>query len=291
MGFSLARNALLACVSISKWGNRKTSKDANAAVEKEFQTEKKATNTSKKLLPDSKELAKVYAVESSIRDLFKANTLPWLTDGTRILASKNYIDFAREFQAKQNEFTQAVEDFLAVYQLQKTEAQKILGGLYNVNDYPTEKSIRAAFQCTVSYAPLSDVSDFRVELSEADKTAYLEAQKSVETEAVAYCFRQLEGVIRTAVERLENPTAHFKNSLINNITELCAVLPRLNVTENADLEAARREIETLVSKVSPETCRVNPGERQSVTQKLKEISEKIGAFMGAPPVTDSGSEN
>jgi hypothetical protein len=278
----LSTKALLVIVSISQWGARKKDKKASQSVETQFSAGKQAGSYNKKLLPGARELEKVSSLAGSIRQYFYDNTLPWLSDGTRILASKNYIDFARGFQAKQAEFSQAVEDLLAVYPALKADAAKTLGNLYEPLDYPDESKIRAAFQCEVSYLPMPQVGDFRVEVSEAEKTKFISKMRDVEAEAVAHCFKQLEGVIRKAVERLSSPDAKFKDSLIDNISELCTVLPKLNVTENVELEAARREVEALVSKISPETCREDATERQSVAQRLKEIQEKMGAYMGQP---------
>ncbi len=279
---SLSTKAMLVCVKISQWGNRKRDKRASAAVESQFKAGKKAGGYNKKLLPGAKELERVTSLAGKIGDFFRDNTLPWLTDGTRILSSKNFIDFSREFQAKQIEFKQVVEDFLAVYPDLKIQAQKDLGDLFLDSDYPDDNTIRDRFQCVARFMPLPEVTDFRVEVSDDIKNQFLAGQVKIETEAVAHCFKELEAVIKKAVETLSNPNAQLRSGMLDSITRLCVMLPKLNVTDNPDLEATRREVEGLVSKIDPTLCRVNQTERQSAASKLKEIQDKMGAFMGAP---------
>jgi len=274
----LANKALLVSVSISQWGARKKDKKASASVENTFSAGKQAGSYNKKLLPGAKELEAVYTLAGSIRNFFYDNTLPWLSDGTRILASKNYVEFNREFQAKHLKFIGAVEAFIGVYPTLKAQAQTILGSLYDPNDYPTESKIRSAFQCEILFLPLPQVSDFRVDVDASGLDSLTSKLRDIETEAVKHCFNKLSEVIKKAVERLSDPKAKFQDSLLENITDLCGVLPKLNVTENQDLEKTRLEVEALVSGISPASCRVNATDRQSAAAKLKAIQSKMGAF-------------
>jgi hypothetical protein len=277
----LSTKALLVSVSISQWGNRKKDKQASAAVENQFSAGKKSGGYNKKLLPGAKELERVSSLVSSFRTWVKSETLPWLSDGTRILASKNFIDFAREFQKREIAFKQAV----AAYPDLQVEAQKTLGSLYRPEDYPDSESIKRAFSCEVSYLPLPQATDFRVEIGEDVKEKLVSQLKSVESEAVTYCFTQVSEVIREAVERLSSPDPSFNSTLLNGLTKLVSVLPKLNVTDNPDLEATRRELETIVSKIDPKTCKRDLSERQTAAAKLKEIQDRMGSFMGSPSKT------
>jgi hypothetical protein len=277
----LSNKALLVYVSISQWAGRKLDKRATGTVETTFATQSKVGNYTKKLLPGATELAKIGAVAGATRDLFYTNTLPWLADGARILSSKNYLDFVRAFQAKKIEFQTAVDEFLTVYPVLKDQARSKLGALYSDLDYPIEARLRDLFQCEIVFMPMPEVSDFRTEVLDSEKNDFMAKMRDVESKATADCFQRLSDVVARAATKLSSPDAIFRDSLIENITDICGLLPKLNITDNPDLETARLEVEALVSKISPETCRVNPAERQDVARQLADINAKMGAFMGA----------
>jgi hypothetical protein len=277
----LANKALLVCVSISQWGARKKDKKASASVENTFKSGRQAGSYNKKLLPGAKELEAVSSLAGSIRNYFYENTLPWLSDGTRILASKNYVEFNREFQSKHLKFIQAVNDFLAVYPTLKAQAQSVLGELFDANDYPSEDRIRQAFSCDIVFLPMPQVGDFRVEVATTELASFNSKMLDIEREAVEHCFNKLADVIKTAVEKLASPSARFQDSLFSNITDLCEILPRLNVTENPALEKTRLELKDLVASINPESCRKNLSDRDLAAKNLRDISAKMGSFMGS----------
>ena len=86
---SLSNKALLVYLSISQWTGRRTDQTATASVETAFGTDRKVGNYSKNLLPGAKELELIKSQAHAIRRFYYENTLPWMTDGSRILSSKN----------------------------------------------------------------------------------------------------------------------------------------------------------------------------------------------------------
>lgn len=277
----LSNKAMLVYLSISQWTGRKLDKRATGSVETSFQTTGKVGNYTKKLLPGARELEAIGAQASAIRKFFYEMTLPWMSDGSRIISSKAYMDFTAEFRARKASFDATVEAFLAVYPNLRVEAQSKLGDLFNDYDYPTEARLRTAFQCNVSFLPLPEVSDFRTEVSDDEKQAFLASMREVEANATREVWTRLHAVVSKAVEKLSAPDAIFRDSLVANIQDLCALLPKLNVTDDPDLEAARLQVEALANAINPDLCRDNATERQDAAAKLKAISDSMGAFMGS----------
>lgn len=277
----LSQKAILVHLSMSQWKGRKTDRRATTTVESTFSTDRKVGNFTKKLLPGASELDRIDAATQSMRKWVSSQTVPWLSDGTRMLSSKNYLDFVTEFRERKNAFESAVNDFISVYPKLRDSAKHKLGSLFNELDYPSEIRLRDAFQCEVSFFPVPDVSDFRTEILDSEKDDFLRKMREVESRATRECFDRLREVVQKAAETLQKPDAIFRDSLIQNITDLCTLLPKLNVTDDPQLEAARREVESLTSKISLETCRTNPNERADTAKKLAEIDSLMGAFMGA----------
>lgn len=277
----LSSKALLVYLSISQCMFRKLDQGATNSVESNFRTDRKVGNFTKKLLPGARELEAIGAIASSIRKFFYAQTLPWMSDGSRIISSKNYMDFTREFRARKATFDAAVEALLVCYPNLRMEAQAKLGDLFNANEYPTEARLRTAFACDVSFLPLPEAGDFRTQIDETEKQAFLAKMREVEANATRECWSRLHAVCVKAVEKLSAPDAIFRDSLVSNIQDLCALLPKLNVTDDPALEAARVQVEALANAIKPDVCRDNATERLDAASKLKAISDSMGAFMGA----------
>lgn len=282
----LADKALLIYVNISQWTGRKLDRKATATVAQAHSTNAEAGNYTKKLLPGSKELDRVSAQAGRIRKFFYERTLPWFSDGARIIKGDAYMEFMNEFRKMKSEYDAAVSDFISVYPSLQVQSRFNLGNLYDSAEYPDATQLQKKFQCAVKVMPLPDVSDFRIDVEESEKRQFIETMESVQREAMQDCWNRLYDVVKTAAEKLATPDARFKNSLLDNVIDLCQLLPKLNVTDDPQLEAKRLEVESLISKMSPDVLRDNVNERQDAAAKLNEITKAMGAFMGAPNDTD-----
>lgn len=277
---SLSTRALLVAVNISQWTGRRIDQKATNTANAAHKANSQAGAYHKRLLPGAAELELVSTIVGQARQYFYAQTLPWMTDGSRIISSKNYMKFTAEFRKIKTQFETAVKDFEAAYPRLQSEAKKSLGDLYDGAEYPSQKEISSKFAIEVNYLPLPDVKDFRVQVSEAEKRDFVKKMREVEAVAMRDCWNRLHGVVKAAAEKLQNPKAIFRDSLIENINEIVALLPSLNVGEDKALEDSRREVEALVSKLSTESLRENKDTRSKAAKSLSEIESKMGAYMG-----------
>lgn len=273
----LSQRALLVSVNVSSWAARKLDKRATETVNVQHKTSSVAGQYTKKLLPAAKELEAVNQVVSQARKFFYEQTLPWMSDGTRIISAKNYLKFVSEMRKLKSDFESRVKDFAAAYPRLKQNAAAALGDLYDAAEYPED--IEARFSFDVSYFPMPDAKDFRIEISEAEKREFQRKMQAVESEAMRDVWTRLHGVVKTAAEKLGTKDAIFRDSLIENISEMTALLPMLNVSNDSKLDDAAREIEALVSKLAPETLRVNQNERDKASKALADIESKMSAFI------------
>lgn len=277
----LSNKALLVHVSISQWTGRKKDGRASETVNKVHATKTEAGNYTKKLLPGSKELARVNQLAKHIREYFYQETLPWFSDGARIIKAESYTQFMKKYGRMKQDFDSAVEDFLKVYPFLQDHAKNSLGSLYSPEDYPDVTRLGRKFQCDVQVMPLPDAKDFRVDIGDAEMKKFVKRIEAVQKDAMADCWARLFEVVQKAADTLAKPDAIFKNSLLENVSEICQLLPRLNVTDDPKLEKKRMDVESLISKLSPDVLRDNATERQDAASKLAEITKSMGAFMGA----------
>lgn len=278
---TLARNALLVQLRINQWSGVKQDQKARQTVESTHKTDMRVGNFQKKLLPGNKELDAVRNVAQNIRKYVDRQTLPWYADGTRILSSIHYLEFTQQFAKRKVEFETTVNEFLNKYNELKEHAKLKLGDLYNEWEYPSIEALRHSFNCEVTLMPMPDISDFRVELSELEKERFVNTMKQAETEARVEVYNRVKEVLKKAAEKLSDPEAKFKNSLINNINETLNLIPALNVTEDQDLERFCNEIQSFTSNIVPDHCRDVKTVREQTAKQLNEIVDKMSAFMAS----------
>ncbi len=280
----LSTKAMLVNISISGEGifECQDARMQNAAA-KEFKTDSAVIFAKKHLLPDAAEFRSVRTAAGRLRKYFKYITLPWLSDGTRIISSVGYLEFTAEFRRLRNEFDSAVSAFCTAYPALQAQAEQRLGDLYRPSDYPAPADIKNQFNVTLTIMPLPDVTDFRTNVSDSEKAEFIETIKSVETKATQECFERLHVVISKAIQTLSNPDAKFKDSLFENIKECCELLPKLNVTESPELDQAVQSTNQALANVSADVCRDNSKERQSAADALKAIESLMSHAMGRKP--------
>lgn len=277
----LKEKALIVSINISQWTGRKFDKRATSTVETTHLTRGKVGQYTKKLLPGAKELEEIQRQAGIIRSFFYTQTLPWFSDGSRILSSVNYLPFVHEFNRLKGEYQKTVDRFLTEYPRLRAEAQANLGDLFSDTDYPSEARLRELFNCQAHYMPIPDVADFRIDIGTAEQENFVKRIQEAESEAMRDCWARLHEVITTATEKLKDPTAIFRDTLIENITSICSLLPKLNFTGDAQLESIRQEVEKTVSGIEPQELRNSKLARSVAVQQLSEIESKMSAIMGA----------
>lgn len=276
---SLSNKAMLVNLSISQWTGKKIDRRANETVERTHLTEGKVGLYSKRLLPNTKELDTINNTSQAMRKFFYDNTLPWFSDGSRIIKASHYMEFTNKFREYKEQFDKAVREFIQSYPALREQAKRKLGDLYNESDYPSDQEIQYTFNVNVSFMPVPDVGDFRTEILDSEKDEFLNKMKEVEVSAVKECWHKLYDVVNKAVGKLKVPDAIFRDSLIENIQDVCTLLPKLNVTDDTELDSMRKELENTLSGISPDAVRSNLVARHDAAKKLEELSSKMDIFM------------
>lgn len=279
----LSDRALLVNVTISQWSGRKLDKGASDTVDNLYGATK-AGNFNKKLLGACQELAAVTRAAGALRTFVYERTLPWMSDGSRILPSDSYVDFTAKFNAMRDAFETAVRGFVEAYPKLKEDARGLLGKLYNDSEYPHPSLINRAFGCDITVMPVPAVGDFRVDIGEAAKREFEITMANVEHAAMRDVWRRLHEKVSHAAQRLSDPEAVFRDTLVENLTTLCGLLSELNISDDPALEAMRVSLEQAIANQTAEKLRDSVIDRSNTASKLREIEAKMGAFMGGSNV-------
>lgn len=281
----LSDRALLVSLSISQWTARKLDKRETQALAAKHGAAEGMARVNKLLLPKDGSLDAVHKVAGEIRTAYYTQTLPWAVDGSRILPSANYLAFAQEIRAMLDKWHRAKDTFLLDYPQLQADAQRLLNGMFNADDYPSQEKVARKFAADVTFFPIPDAKDFRRTLLDEEAAAreaeIEETYRRVTQEAMNDCWRRLYEVVERAVERLADPSNIFRDSLVENAVEVCRLLPRLNIADDPNLERMRNEVERALCRQQPDTLRKAPEIRQEVADKCRDIMSKMGAFFEA----------
>jgi hypothetical protein len=91
---------------------------------------------------------------------------------------------------------------------------------------------------------------------------------------------RLHDVVSHIAERLSDPKAIFRDSLIDNAKDVCDTLQRLNVTNDPNLEAMRARVAAELTAVSPATLRDVPQVRETTARKAAGIMDAMAGLYG-----------
>ena len=279
----LEEKALLVQLKISRWSANRIDKQISRDVAVQHQTSLAAGWYRKNLLPHSREYESITSAESAIRTYHYDNTLPWMDGGVRILPSRNFMAYSDTMRKLQEAYKKTVESFLAAYPALVSKAQRDLNGMFKPSDYPVPENLEKHFNTQISILPVPTVEDFRVQLS-AEQTQWVQEQAQAQIKesiqgAVADLWTRIRDVLQRMVERLSEPDAIFRDSLIQNVKDLTHSLDVLNLTDDPSIAEVRKEIMAL-TRHGAETLRNNKTVRHQVAVNADSILKKMSAYMG-----------
>ncbi len=272
--------ALLVWLTISGWSARRYDKQVTNKVNAQYAASTDAGRYNKHLLPgDAPAYKTLSALLSSIRAQHYTHTLAWSDEGWRLLPTANYMTYQQWYRDTRRALDTAVDAFVADYPSMRAQAARLLNGLYKDEDYPTTDDLRSRFRLDVQYAPLPAAGDIRVDLAN-DQIATIEStiQSRVHAAtqlAVTDAWTRLHDVVAHMAERLGDPSAVFRDTLVTNAREICDSLRRLNVTGDPELEQMRVRVERELAMRDPDHLRHDDTLRAQTATKATAILDAM----------------
>jgi hypothetical protein len=272
----IQNSSMLVDLNISVWTGRKQDKRVSEEIDAAKSTKTKAGNYHKKLLAGTDRLDSLQKLVAGIRIWHYQQTLPWSDGGSRLLPMKNFFDYKTMLADYEQQFNDAVEDFLREYPTLVSAAAFQLGDLFDADEYPDASQLVGKFKFRYVFLPVPEVGDFRIDVNEQHKTELVAQYESFYqnklTEATKEVWDRLHECLAKMSDKLAGEDKQiFRDSLVNNAVEMCDLLTKLNVTNDTKLEMARKKLESALVGVTPKDLRDDDALRLDTKAKVDEI--------------------
>ena len=280
---SISSSATLVELGISKWTGRKLDKRASADVASANYASDGVANVHKKLLGNCAELKAIDTLVGDARNTHYSMTMPWSDSGLRLLTTKAYFKYHETMTEIQANFDDCVNTFLQAYDWEITQAQAKLGDLFNRNDYPTTESLSSKFGFRLSYMPLPEAGDFRLDIN-------TEAQAEMKSHYETYYTTQLNNAMNDIwqrafkslsrmSERLDYASHEdkklFRDTLVTNVLDIVDLLSVCNITNDTQMEAMRMKLEDTLQGVTPDALREDAFLRAETKKSVDEVIKSL----------------
>jgi len=288
---TLADSAMLCYLRVAVWSARKLDKKQTAKVTEDAGATTDAARVSKHLLANADSLLKdVQRKASELRDYLDSNTLPWNDAGQRILSNDKALTFVGPFENKKKEFDELVDKFIAAYPALREQALMNLGDMANSDEYPPPDVVRSKFAVKLSFDPLPvGFGDIRTGMSEQQAKAWqnhFEGNvKQQIHEALTNAWTRLREDLEKYSDRLKikdgsEKTEIFRDTMVTNLRDTCALLSSLNVFGDENLQRITQKVSLEIANFEPDTLRTTPACARHVKSEVDALLESMKGLMG-----------
>ena len=282
---SISSSAMLVEHTCSKWVGRKTDKKASAKVVADNFMDEDTATVHKMLLGDSPALKALTSLACNARNMHYAMTLPWNDLGHRMLPTEMYMKYHETMTDIQMEFDRLVEEFCNNYSWEVSRAQARIGDLFNLADYPSEATIRSKFAFRLSYMPINDPNDFRVNVGEEQAKILKEHFDGYHNArfngAMSHMWKRVHKLSLRMSERLRVAEVGEKvsntgalpihDSMVDEAMDILEMLGACNVTGDSQQEAIRKKFEDTMYGVTTDGLRMSSTLRAETKASIDDI--------------------
>lgn len=258
--------AALVYLSIGMPGQTRTDKTASHQVEEDNETQAGRARVVKRLYSKNT-IGALQAAAQQVRVAHYRCSFPFDDTGGRLVPLALLSRYTEEVGEKIRLFELEAQKFGAAYQEQMLLEQERLGKLFKPGDYPTNPLAGTFAAFTVRPCPDSAFESAmwgEEQLEMVRQQAQDDVERGIAT-AMRDAFDRIKTVVGKLVEKLSIPDAIFRDSLLNNVSDLADVLDSLNILQDHRLDACVRSMRDML--VSPDVVRSNSAVRSDLAAK------------------------
>jgi hypothetical protein len=286
----LSEKAMLVKLTMRRANLTKRDPEAEALIQQTMDDTSLTVNS--KLFRDkSNPINKIMTAASEVYTYHKTHTLPWADKGPRVLPNGQYMDYTKEMRGKISHVDAMIQNHLPNYdtyvQLDIAYRSKNPTARAKVEDYPTAEQFATKMGFDLRFMPMPDQRHFLFDLSPEDEAAFAASMEDTATIIKEDTIKRMLTPLQKLVEKLNTPIgtdgAIFRDSAIENIVEGIELARKLTLDESPEIKALTDSLNKEISLYASKTdwLRESPIVRQQAAQKLADIANAMGAFMGA----------
>lgn len=280
----IQNSALLVSVKLTSLGATRKDKTATDEVAAARHAQAKNLRVTKDLFPDNYYLSEIKKVDEELRAAVREYALPW-NAAQWLLPTAHFMPLNDFLTQKVQLRETMVRGFITHYAQAMQESCARLGTLFDVNDYLPAEEAEQAFTTTISYEPIPESGDFRIDM-EAEAMDMLRdshelALANREKELAREAWDRIRAVCEPLVDRLtDNPDATnntktgskvFRDTLVTNAEDLVSLLHGYNLSDDPAMHEVEAQLSQALHGVSPEKLRQSSTLRSEVASVAAQV--------------------
>jgi hypothetical protein len=287
MSLNLSEKAMLVNLHVSTWTGQKLDREVSKETANQHDVQEDRVRTYKDVI-DRTLLKKIKQNEGFARNFHYGNTLPWDDNGPRLLPCQNYFNYMERMRQFRSKHDSLVGEFVTVYPQLIEDAKLDMKTMFKEKDYPEPGRIAALFDFDTKVTPLADTGDFRLDLNKDEvdklKTEYEAGFNANLKDSVKDLWYRMHDHVEHMLKRLSvDDERSFKatgNNLVTNLISLVNLLPKLNITNDPDLEAMRLDVEKQLCRFDTQVLKVDPLARKVTKDAAEKILASMQGYLG-----------
>ena len=281
---SISASAVLVELNISVWPASKIDREITDKVNSDAGAVRGASQTKKNLFAGTSLRKDIADFAARVRLYHNKHTLPWADKGERMLPTALFMDYKQTMNGYEQTFNMMCNNFFIEYPRLVAEAPTALQGLYKAEDYPDLTDVRLKFGFRRTVKPVPEAGDFRLDIPAYDleemRSEFVAQQDRKLAEAMREPWERLHKVLVGVSEKLtdvegDDGKKRYHDTLLTNPLELCALLTKLNITNDPKLEEARRQVEIAMLNADMESIKEDADTRSELKSKVDAIISKF----------------
>jgi len=269
-------NAVLVSMTIRTFSNQRQ----DAAITDEVKMKKALGNGAGKWvkykLPDDC-LTSIRKFCGAVRQFHYDHTSPW-EEGQRLLSGKAREGYDLRMREFSTEFATLVEEFITQYPNWIEQAKIMHAATFDASDYPETETLRQQFSIGCNYFPVPSPEHFNSDMKELYGQSLIALTEQKISQAVQDAWDRLLKPVQAMAEKLASPDKIFRDSLVENIKEMTALIPELNLTNDPELAQAAEFISTQLSNLDVEQLRESKVVRKAAAEQAATILNQFSGL-------------
>ena len=295
---TLQEKAMIVTLRTGGWSGRQIDREVSTKIEEEMGAAPNSGAYMKFLLPPE-DLNPVEKIIARAKIWLYNNSYPWSNAGDAIIPVSKHLECQSKMQEFKAELETEADKLEQRYQKRINERQKELGKMFRRSDYPD--SIKNRFKLEVSFSPIPDSGDWRVNLSEEEvkrlSKEIEDRNKTFLRDSNKTLTLRLRDVVKEFLTRMQDKDQNSKtklhaDSLLAKIVKVVDSMDEMNLAEDKELNNLSNEIREAVKDLDPDMIREDAVYRQIaqsvVGEKLSKVESKMGAIMSNDGETANG---